>query len=62
MDNFWSTWEVHCWAAAFKYDQYKRDHPGPNKPLCYEAWCVLCDAIDIQLGRDLDHSNNKIND
>lgn len=51
--NFWNTWEVHCWAAAFRYEQYVNDHPGPNMPLCEEAYNVLCNAVDIQLEKDL---------
>lgn len=51
--NFWNTWEVHCWAASFGYEQYVRDHPGPNKPLCEEAYYAVWTAVDIQLEKDL---------
>ncbi|WP_155754003.1 hypothetical protein [Burkholderia vietnamiensis] len=53
MDNLWSTWEVHCWAAGFAYIQYERDHPGPNKPLSCSAWLALCNALNIQLDNDI---------
>lgn len=52
MHNFWKTWEVHCWSAGLLYDQYKAEHPGPYKPLCYEAFMHLCETLEIQMEND----------
>lgn len=53
MDSFWRTWEVHCWAAAFKYEQYVEEHPGPYRPFSKETLSLIYRALD----RDFDEKN-----
>lgn len=53
MHNFWKTWEVTSICMALKYEEYVEHHPGPNHPLSYESWCILAEAVETQMEKDL---------